>query len=185
MSKNNSSKDSERNIPTHVKRQVLIEAGHCCAIPICQYPATQFAHIIPFERVKEHGVDNIIALCPNHHDQYDNKKTIDHESMKIYKQKLQFLNKRYTKYELRLLALLAEKPVVLASGEIEVQWLLKDGLIENKKTFIAQGIELRDQNQQIVYQDTFIQSFAATLTNKGREFISNWKSNTADIEAFL
>ncbi len=185
MSKGKNLKDSGRNIPACIKRQVLIEAGHSCAIPTCQYPATQFAHIIPFERAREHRVDNIIALCPNHHDQYDNKKTIDRKSIKIYKQKLQFLNKRYTKYELRLLALLAEKPIVLATGEIEVQWLLKDGLIENKKTFMTQSIELRDQDQQIVYEDKFTQSFAATLTRKGKDFIKNWKSDTDDIKSFL
>lgn len=185
MSNDKNLKDLKRSIPAYIKRQVLIEAGHACALPTCQYPATQFAHIIPYSKIKEHKIDNIIALCPNHHDQYDNKKTIDRKSMKIYKQKLQFLNRRYTKYELRLLALLAEKPVILASGEVEAQGLLYDGLIENKKTFMIQSIELKDQNQQIVYQDKFTQSFAAVLTDKGKEFINNWKSDVSDIDAFL
>lgn len=83
------SSDPGRYIPADIKRQVLIEAGHCCAIPTCQWPATEFAHIMPFTEVREHRADNIIALCPNHHDQFDNKKTIDRKSMMIYKQKLQ------------------------------------------------------------------------------------------------
>ena len=94
----------ERHIPVEIKRQVLMESGHMCAIPTCQWPATQFAHIEPYSKCKRHEADNIIALCPNHHDLYDNKKMIDRSSMRAYKLKLQFLNKRYTMYELRLLA---------------------------------------------------------------------------------
>jgi hypothetical protein len=55
--------------------------------------------------------------------------------MRIYKLKLQFLNKRYTKYELKLLTVLAEKPCAVASGEIEAMGLLRGSLIENTQTF--------------------------------------------------
>ena len=47
-----------RHIPAEIKRLVLVEAGHCCAIPTCQLPATQFAHIEPFATVKKHTADN-------------------------------------------------------------------------------------------------------------------------------
>ncbi len=73
------------------------------------------------------SVANVVALCPNHHDLYDNRKVIDRKSMFMYKQKLQFLNKRCTKYELRILMVLAEKPAVVAAGEIQMMGLLKDG----------------------------------------------------------
>jgi hypothetical protein len=174
-----------RYIPAEIKRLVLVEAGHCCALPTCQYPATQFAHIFPFAKVKEHKADNLIALCPNHHDLYDNKKQIDRKSMLLYKQKLQFLNKRYTKYELRILALLAEKPVVIAAGEIQMMGLLKDELIRNEKTFLRQNVTLSDADGRMAFEDSAVVSFAAVLTKKGTAFIENWKSKTEDFEVFL
>jgi len=171
-----------RYIPAEIRRQVLLESGHMCAIPTCQWPATEFAHIDPYSQVKRHEANNIIALCPNHHDLYDNKKMIDRNSMRAYKLKLQFLNNRYTKYELRLLALLAEKPFVLAGGEVQVLGLLKDGLVENAKTFMTHSIEATDDaTRQKVFEDTFVMFFVARLTEKGRQFIETWKSQSEDL----
>src|SRR5689334_13625541 len=121
------SKDGVRKrrppIPKAIQRAVLLEAGHACAIPTCHFPATEFAHIESFAKVKKHEVHNIVALCPNHHHLFDQKKMIDKKAMKLYKLKLQFLNQRYTKYELRLLSLLADKEFHLAAGEIETMGL--------------------------------------------------------------
>jgi hypothetical protein len=176
--------DEGRHIPVEIQRQVLLEAGHGCAIPTCQFPATEFAHIDPFREVKKHEVSNIIALCPNHHTLYDQKKAIDRKAMRAYKLKLQFLNRRYTRYELRLLGLLGDKPYVLASGEIEVLGLLKDGLIENAHTFETQSLVV-SEGGQVVYQDKFVQAFAARLTSKGRALIETWKSQSEDLLAAL
>jgi len=173
--------DQSRHIPAEIKREVLLEAGHACAIPTCQFPATEFAHIEPFAKVRKHEASNIIALCPNHHHLYDQKKQIDQKSIRAYKLKLQFLNRRYTKYELRLLAVLAQKPFVLASGEVETMGLLKEGLIENAKTFLTQSITVTDNaTMQLVYEDHFVASFAARLTEKGRRFIETWKSQAEE-----
>ena len=171
-----------RYIPAEIRRTVLLESGHACAIPTCQFPATEFAHIEPFSKIKKHDVSNIVALCPNHHHLFDQKKMIDRKAIKIYKLKLQFLNKRYTKYELRLLTLLAEKPAVVASGEIETMGLLMDGLIENAKTFESQSIVLTDNKTgKKTFEHDFVQSFAARLTQKGRDFISVWKSSSENL----
>lgn len=169
-----------RYIPAEIKRVVLLESGHACAIPVCQFPATEFAHIEPFSEVKKHEASNIIALCPNHHHLYDQKKLIDRKSMRAYKLKLRFLNSRYTKYELRLLTLLADKPAVIAAGEIETMGLLKDGLIENAHTFETQSLEIREGGT-LVHNDLFVQSYAARLTDKGRSVIETWKSQTDDL----
>lgn len=132
--------------------------------------------------MKKHEASNIIALCPNHHHLYDQKKQIDQKSIRAYKLKLPFLNRRYTKYELRLLAVLAQKPLVLASGEIETMGLLKDGLIENAKTFMTQSITVTDNSTgQQVFEDQFVASFAARLTEKGRRLIETWKSQAEDL----
>lgn len=173
--------DEGRYIPAHVRREVLLEAGHACAIPTCQFPATEFAHIDPYAEVKAHDVSNIIALCPNHHHLFDQKKQIDRKSMKAYKLKLQFLNKRYTKYELRLLAILSEKPVALALGEAQTSGLLMDGLVENIKTFASQSVELSGNDGQKVYEDNFVLWFAARLTPKGQEFVDVWKSSSESL----
>lgn len=175
-------KEDSRYIPTEIRRQVLVEAGHACAIPTCQYPATQFAHIEPFSEVKRHDANNIIALCPNHHDQYDNKKTIDRKSMWAYKLKLQFLNKRYTKYEMRLLSVLAEKPVVLAAGEIQVMGLLRDELVKNAKTLLTNTLAITDnKTRKVVFEDVAVAYFAAQLTEKGRKFVEAWKSKSDNL----
>ena len=113
---------------------------------------------------------------------YDVKKAIDKKSIKAYKLKLQFLNNRYTKYELRLLALLDEKRLVPAAGEIQVLGLLKDGLIENAKTLIGQCIHETDTTTgQKIFEDNFILSFAAKLTDKGRQFVDVWKSQSDNL----
>lgn len=171
-----------RYIPAEVRRLVLLESGHACAIPTCQFPATEFAHIEPYAVVKKHDPANIIALCPNHHHLYDQKKQIDRKSMRAYKLKLQFLNKRYTKYELRLLTVLAEKPYVLASGEIETLGLLRDGLIRNAKTLLSHSIQATDDVSGVdVFKDEFVMAYAACLTEKGREFIATWKSQSEEM----
>jgi hypothetical protein len=179
-------REEGRYIPIEIRRQVLLESGHVCAIPTCQFPATEFAHIEPYSKIKKHEASNIIALCPNHHHLFDQKKAIDRKAMKAYKLKLQFLNNRYTKYELRLLALLAEKPYVLAAGEVQTMGLLKDGLIENAKTFTTQSIRVIDNRTgQKVFEDEFVVYFAAKLTEKGRKFIDTWKSQSEDFLSVL
>ncbi|MEQ1849935.1 MAG: HNH endonuclease signature motif containing protein [Candidatus Peribacteraceae bacterium] len=74
-------------IPTELKRKVLLEAGHRCAIPTCQHSTTEIAHIIPWAKVTEHQFENLIALCPNCHTRFDNGE-IDKKSMMQYKANL-------------------------------------------------------------------------------------------------
>ena len=140
--------ETGRYIRADIRRQVLLESGHACAIPTCQFPATEFAHIDPFAEVGKHEAGNIIALCPNHHALYDQKNTIDRKAMRAYKLKLQFLNRRHTRYEMRLLTLFAAKPYVLASGEIEVMGLLHEGLIENAHTFETQSLVVSEGSRR-------------------------------------
>ena len=75
------------SIPAELKRQVLVEAGHRCAIHTCKQTTTEIHHIIPYEKCKKHEFDNLIALCPNCHARVHNGE-IDAKSLKIYKQYL-------------------------------------------------------------------------------------------------
>lgn len=89
-------------IPAKLKRRILIEAGHRCAIPTCRHPTTDIAHIIPWSEVKEHKYENLIALCPNCHRRAD-REEIDRKSLRIYKRILQRLTDRYDRFELLVL----------------------------------------------------------------------------------
>ena len=84
----NSASNVRPAIPRQLERDVLVEAGHRCAIPTCKQTPVQIAHIVPWETVREHTFDNLIALCPNCHDRYDNKGEIDRKAMLQYKANL-------------------------------------------------------------------------------------------------
>jgi HNH endonuclease len=73
-------------IPSDLRRRVLIEAGHQCAIPACRSTPVEIAHIIPWSMVQKHEFKNLIALCPTCHTRYDNPHgSIDRASMRKYK----------------------------------------------------------------------------------------------------
>lgn len=174
----NSLDQATRYIPADIRRAILVRTGHACAIPTCQYPATEFAHIVPYAKIKRHEDLNIVGLCPNHHHQFDQKKMIYRKAMIIYKLKLQFLNKRYTKYELKLLTVLAERPCAVASGEIEAMGLLRGGLIDNTQTFQSHSFLSQDIATGALLRDDEVLSFEARLTDKGHNYSSTWKSDT-------
>lgn len=71
-------------IPAGVRRAVLVEAGHKCAIPRCGHTEIDVHHIVPWELCKKHDYDNLIALCPNCH-RRAHKDEIDRKSLREYK----------------------------------------------------------------------------------------------------
>jgi hypothetical protein len=71
-------------IPAELKRRVLVEAGHRCAIHTCKHPAVDVHHIIPWSQSQEHSYENLIALCPNCHRRADSGE-IDRQSLLAYK----------------------------------------------------------------------------------------------------
>lgn len=77
-------------IPAELKRRVLLEAGHRCAIPTCKFPDVDIHHIVPWAKVKEHNFNNLIALCPNCHRRAHNGE-IDKKSLFQYKARLNAL----------------------------------------------------------------------------------------------
>src|SRR5487761_1639893 len=54
-------------IPADLKRRVLMEAGHRCAIPTCRTVPVELAHIEPYSEVRGHAFENLITLCPTCH----------------------------------------------------------------------------------------------------------------------
>ena len=89
-------------IPADIKRRVLVEAGHRCAIPTCRYINTEIHHIIPWETCHKHEYENLIALCPNCHARAD-KGEIDRKSLRAYKANLRFAHDKFSNFEVDML----------------------------------------------------------------------------------
>lgn len=56
-----------------VKEEVLIEAGHRCAV-CCETSALEIAHIIPWHKSKQHKLDDLVCLCANCHTKADRER---------------------------------------------------------------------------------------------------------------
>ncbi|MGQ4459360.1 HNH endonuclease [[Kitasatospora] papulosa] len=95
-------------IPAELRRAVLLEAGHRCAVPTCRAHPVDIEHIDDWAKVKEHKFGNLIALCPNCHRRKGNgPDQIDRKSLRQYKAKLAVLNSRYGELEQRLIEAIA------------------------------------------------------------------------------
>ncbi len=77
-----------RNPPVAVRRTLLVEANHRCAI--CRQPVAriQFHHILEWEKVKHHDPKHMMAVCGLCHDDCGIGR-IDKDSQWRYKAKLQ------------------------------------------------------------------------------------------------
>ncbi|MFG2195853.1 HNH endonuclease [Streptomyces sp. NPDC048639] len=79
--------DNRPAVPRQLARDLLVEAGHRCAISTCRATTLELAHITPWVKTRAHDFDNMIALCPNCHTRFD-KGEIDRLSMLQYKAEL-------------------------------------------------------------------------------------------------
>jgi hypothetical protein len=128
----------------------------------------EIAHIIPWEQVKEHSFDNLIALCPTCHSRFD-KGDIDRKAMQQYKANLSVLNGRYGDLEQRVLRYFAEHPdadeIELPGGlDILLMYLLEDGLLTAGRGRGAARISGVPVLAFKLYHPT----------DKGRQFIEKW-----------
>ena len=162
------------HIPASIERAVLAEAGHRCAIPTCRATTTEIAHIVPWATSQDNSFENLIALCPNCHTRFDQKKEIDRLSIKMYKQNLGVLNNRYGEFERRLFEILAQSGervfVVGAGGDVLLANAVKDGFFEDKH---VQGMNL-DITGSNGFKKSFPMSFTYWVTDVGVEFIKRF-----------
>jgi hypothetical protein len=162
---------SRDSIPADVKRAVLVEAGHRCAIPTCRATTTEIAHIVPWAESRDHAFENLIALCPNCHTRFDQKREIDRQSIRMYKHNLGLLNNRYGEVERRLFSWLAasgERVFVLgAAGDLMVANAVRDGLFEDKQV-PGMNLDLTGSNG---FRKSFPMSFTFWVTDRGVDFI--------------
>ena len=161
-------------VPTEIKRAVLVEAGHRCAIPTCRSTTTEIAHIVPYSETQDNSFANLIALCPNCHTRFDQKKEIDRPAVKMYKQNLSILNNRYGEIERRLFEVLAksgERVFVLgAAGDIMVANAVMDGFFEDKNV-AGMNLDISSSNG---FNKSFPMSFTYWVTDTGVEFIKRY-----------
>ena len=71
-------------IPIEIRREVLFEARHQCAVCCTPIPL-EHAHIDPWSASQDHTVANLIALCANCHSRADKEKWGE-KQLKRYKQ---------------------------------------------------------------------------------------------------
>lgn len=112
-------------IPAELKRQVLLEAGHRCAIPSCKQPVTDIHHIIPWKDCSEHNFDNLIAICPNCH-RLAHEGKIDKKSLRFYKTQLHTFQQS---------KLDPKDPIFGSNGRWDSRFLSFDSLPPDKLTF--------------------------------------------------
>ena len=162
------------NIPADVVRAVLVEAGHRCAIPTCRATTTEIAHIEPWAKSQDNSFGNLIALCPNCHTRFDQKKDIDAKSVQIYKRNLALLNNRYGDFERRIFEVVARTGqrifVVGAGGDILLANAAKDGLVVVAPSY-AFGLDVTLGNGNKV---NFPMSFVCEVTDAGMAFVDQY-----------
>lgn len=166
-------------IPAEIKRAVLVEAGHRCAIPTCRATTMELAHIKPWAKVQEHTFDNLIALCPNCHTRFD-KGEIDRKAMGMYKENLALLNNRYGEFERRVFAILAEtkEPLISvgAGGDILLANAIKDGLLTDTN---VEGMSLNVNSSDGKISKSFRSQFVYLVTPEGRDFVERFAAGRA------
>lgn len=90
-------------IPAYLKRRILVEAGHRCAIPQCRsLVGVDIHHIVPWSQCHKHEYANLIALCPNCH-RMAHDGTIDRKAQFMYKDKLRLAHDQFSRFEVDFL----------------------------------------------------------------------------------
>ena len=156
-------------IPAELKRQVLVEAGHRCAISNCRSIIVDVHHIIPWEKCKKHEYNNLIALCPNCHRRADNGE-IDRKSLRMYKNNLRFLYDKFTTFEIDILFELNKIPEDKAMQfppflTLLIKRILESGYVQLIRT--PAGVMIGGMKSNPDY---------LKLTEEGKEFVESLNS---------
>jgi len=119
-------------MPAKRRREVLVEAGHRCAIPTCKQVPVEIHHI-DGDRT-DHSFENLIALCPTCHARAD-RVEIDRPSLRIYKANLGLVSLRYGDLERRVLDGFVNHPAadfveIPTALEALMSYLVRDGIVE-------------------------------------------------------
>ena len=165
----------QRAVPASIKRRVLVEAGHRCAIPTCRYIKTQIHHIIPWAQRQEHKYPNLIALCPNCHERAD-RGEIDRKSLRLYKANLRFAHDKFSQLEIDILF----EVNALQPGE-SIPWLPFMRLLI-KRILDAEYIKLSQRTTGgTAINNVLFSPDELSITDQGRKFIQDIGSELIDV----
>src|ERR1043165_9906774 len=153
-------------IPVPLRRRVLVEAGHRCAIPTCRYIDVDVHHIIPWETCHEHKYENLIALCPNCHRRAGSEE-IDRKSLRMYKANLRFAHDKFSQFEIDVLFALAPLPSHQALPFMSYLVLLVKRLLD------AEYVRLLTNPNEILSFGIKTNPDYLQITDKGREFVES------------
>ena len=148
-------------IPADIKRRVLVEAGHRCAIPTCRHIEVEVHHINPWSKCREHKYENLIALCPNCHARAD-RGDIDRKSLRLYKSNLRFAHDKFSQFELDVL--------FEANKGRDLQWPSFMNLLI-KRLVDAGLVKIFQKDSTVFVSNMPISPGKIRITDKGRRFI--------------
>jgi hypothetical protein len=157
--------DDRPPIPADIRRRVLVEAGHRCAIPTCRHIDVDVHHIIPWSQCHAHEYDNLIAICPNCH-RRAGAGDIDRKSLRLYKANLRFTHDKFSPVEVDVLFELIRLPennaliwpahsLLLLKRLLDAEYVIPT---RSPAHMMISGIDLTPQ--------------LIALTDKGRAFIN-------------
>lgn len=152
-------------IPADIRRRVLVEAGHRCAIPTCRYIEVDIHHIIPWAQCQAHEYDNLIALCPNCHRRADGGE-IDRKSLRLYKINLRFVHDKFSQIEMDVLFQLNSMPVGHGSPWLAYQLIFLKRLFDAGYVFFQETAGAASFAGEIKTSPDWI-----GITQKGRAFV--------------
>jgi HNH endonuclease len=165
--------ESRTSIPAEIKRKVLIEAGHRCAIPTCRHIEVELHHIVPWATCNSHEYENLIALCPNCHRRAD-RGEIDRKSLHVYKSNLRFAHDKFSQFELDVLFDLHSLPNAHGRPWPSYMNLLLKRVLDSDYVQISElnyGMAIGTSGGTIKTTPD-----AIAITQKGREFINSLSS---------
>lgn len=155
-------------IPTELKRRILVEAGHRCAIPTCRAFTVEIAHITPWAQKQAHEYENLIALCPNCHTRFD-RGEIDKKSMYMYKDNLRYFIEKYSKFELDIMFELARLPEGQGLYFLSIYYLMIKSILEEG------FVQILPISDNVAYLGGVKMSPDwLVITTKGKEFLQNF-----------
>lgn len=154
------------SVPAPLRRRILVEAGHRCAIPTCRNIEVHVHHIVPWAKCQAHRYENLIALCANCHGRADRGK-IDRKSLRLYKINLRFAHDKFSQTEMDLLFEL----LPLEKG-VGILWL-PAMLVLLKRLIAARYIDVvRSAGAAFDVGGMRITPDTVLLTEKGRDFLN-------------
>ena len=164
---------SRPKIPTELKRRVLLEAGHRCAIHTCRYIDVEIHHIVPWAECNEHKYENLIALCPNCHARAE-KKEIDRKSLRSYKANLRYAHDKFSQLEVDILFILFESNKERETAVVEFPSFM---MILINRILDAEYVQVRTSLNSVEISGMNVSPVYLCLTDKGREYIESLKVN--------